>query len=175
MANIYSGLVVEILKNMIQEYDKFYCSKDCDNLGMFVSNKIEPQIDFRFSAVQRLHLSNSAVRACRKCIEGVVVFEDGEVEQLNKRLQILGEDGEVIKQAFFSSVEERKRLIHEIYQLFQIIHHFLCLQSLVTGEKQPHAAALTINAHKVTPLLGSTLLIKMDTYRQENKFLSSLI
>lgn len=146
MANVYSGLVVEILEDMINEYDNF-----CNNFGMLVSNEKETSTDLRvLSSKQdagKQPLGHSEVQAWSKYHKGMVVFQAGEVEQLNKRLQILEEDAAVIKQSFFSSVEERKKLIREIHQLFQIIHHFLCLQSQGTGEKT-HAGALIINPHK---------------------------
>ena len=163
MDNVYSGLVVEILEDMINEYDNF-----CNNFGMLVSNEKETSTDLRVLSSKldagKQPLGHSEVQAWSKYHKGMVVFQAGEVEQLNKRLQILEEDAAVIKQSFFSSVEERKKLIREIHQLFQIIHHFLCLQSQGTGEKT-HAGALIINPHKVilfTPAFHASCLLSSN-------------
>lgn len=152
MAYVYSGLVVGILGNLINEYDNL-CRTYCDNVGMLVSNEKEPQTDLRvFSSEQDdqrlLPLSCSERETWSKYNKGNIVSQAGEVEKLNRKLQILEDDTETVKRAFFSSVEERRILIHEIHELFQIIHHFLCLQSKGRDEKT-HAGALIIPPHKV--------------------------
>lgn len=59
--------------------------------------------------------SRSRVKAC-------------EVEQIGRRLTILEEDTRAMKKALFDSLEERKNLVYEINQQFQIINksHELC-------------------------------------------------
>ena len=167
-AYVYSaGLVVEILENLIDEYENLdYRTYFSNNVGMWVSNEKEPKTDFRvFSPKQeedqRLLLIHSEGKAWRE-------YQDGEIEKLNRRLQILEDDAEVMKRAFFTSVEERKLFIHEIHGLFQIVHHFLCLQSQGRAEKEEHAGALIINPHKVIHSIRSSLSCFLLTVRLVN-------
>ncbi|PQM39028.1 uncharacterized protein Pyn_36596 [Prunus yedoensis var. nudiflora] len=46
---------------------------------------------------------------------------NNEVEELNERLRILEEETETMKQELFESAQERKKLMNEIYQHFQML------------------------------------------------------
>lgn len=57
------------------------------------------------------------------------------VEELNERLKILEEENEAMKEAFIEAMEERNKLVQEIYHDFQKFHRRLRLGSQVTGMK----------------------------------------
>uniref|UniRef100_A0A803P076 Uncharacterized protein n=1 Tax=Cannabis sativa TaxID=3483 RepID=A0A803P076_CANSA len=62
------------------------------------------------------------------------VLWGSEVDELKERLKILEEETEIIKDAFFWSLKERKHMMKEIYQQFQLLHHLLQTQNLVLEE-----------------------------------------
>ncbi|XP_030489910.2 uncharacterized protein LOC115706407 isoform X2 [Cannabis sativa] len=62
------------------------------------------------------------------------VLWGSEVDELKERLKILEEETEIIKGAFFWSLKERKHMMKEIYQQFQLLHHLLQTQNLVLEE-----------------------------------------
>lgn len=87
---------------------------------------------------KRLPMSCPRVEDCRDSSKGKAVLWGGrsEVEELNERLKILEEETEILKEALFWSMEERKNMMNEIYQHFRVLQ-FGCLQTrnhLVIGE-----------------------------------------
>ncbi|GKV45453.1 hypothetical protein SLEP1_g52529 [Rubroshorea leprosula] len=56
---------------------------------------------------------------------GKVYLPENEVNRLVERLKVLEEETEIIKEAFFETMEERRRLMSEVYQQFQTLR--LCL------------------------------------------------
>ncbi|XP_062089917.1 uncharacterized protein LOC133796430 isoform X2 [Humulus lupulus] len=62
------------------------------------------------------------------------VLWGSEVEELQERLKILEEETEIMKDAFFWSLKERKYMMKEIYQQFQLLNHCLQTRNLVLGE-----------------------------------------
>lgn len=57
------------------------------------------------------------------------------VEELNERLNSLEEENEAMKQAFIETLEERNKLVQEIYRDFQKLHQRHRLGNQVTGLK----------------------------------------
>ncbi|CAK9185608.1 unnamed protein product [Ilex paraguariensis] len=67
--------------------------------------------------------------------------------RLDKRLRILEEEIENMKQDILVTVEDRTKLITEIYDQFQAIHHFIHLRD--QEEEKPCDEGLTIMPSKV--------------------------
>ncbi|XP_021813324.1 uncharacterized protein LOC110756230 isoform X1 [Prunus avium] len=55
------------------------------------------------------------------CSTSKAVVCNSEVEELNERLRILEEETETMKQELFESAQERKKLMNDIYQQFQML------------------------------------------------------
>lgn len=86
-------------------------------------------------ARNKLPVSFSRSKACGDSSKGnKAVFCGSEVEELKERLKILEEETEIIKDAFFWSLEERRHMINEIYQQFQLLNRCLQTGNLVLGE-----------------------------------------
>ena len=88
--------------------------------------------------MKRLPMSCPRVEDRGDSSKGKAVLWGGrsEVEELNERLKILEEETEILKEALFWSMEERKNMMNEIYQQFRVLQ-FGCLQTrnhLVIGE-----------------------------------------
>ncbi|KAL5574538.1 hypothetical protein UlMin_016237 [Ulmus minor] len=63
-----------------------------------------------------------------------------EVEELNERLRILEAETEAMKEAFFWSMEERKNMMNEIYQQFQLLHRCVHPKNQVIAESSSFKA-----------------------------------
>lgn len=84
--------------------------------------------------------NSSRDQACGDSSEGKQlkqVSEAGKIKQLSKRLKTLEEETEPMKQEFFQHMEERKKLVAEIYQQFQTIHHCLQFENQEREEGSP--------------------------------------
>lgn len=84
--------------------------------------------------------NSSRDQACGDSSEGKQlkqVSEAGKIKQLSKRLKTLEEETEPMKQEFFQHMEERKKLVAEIYQQFQSIHHCLQFENQELEEGSP--------------------------------------
>ncbi|KAG6780358.1 hypothetical protein POTOM_013213 [Populus tomentosa] len=84
--------------------------------------------------------NSSRVKACSDSTKGKQlkqVSEAGKIKQLSKRLKTLEEETEPMKQEFFQHMEERKKLVAEIYQQFQTIHHCLQFENQELEEGSP--------------------------------------
>ncbi|KAJ7002851.1 hypothetical protein NC653_008159 [Populus alba x Populus x berolinensis] len=84
--------------------------------------------------------NSSRVKACSDSSKGKQlkqVSEAGKIKQLSKRLKTLEEETEPMKQEFFQHMEERKKLVAEIHQQFQTIHHFLQFENQELEEGSP--------------------------------------
>ncbi|KAJ6704463.1 hypothetical protein OIU85_030291 [Salix viminalis] len=66
------------------------------------------------------------------------VSEGGKIKNLSERLKILEEETEPLKQEIFQHMEERKKVVAEIYQQFQTIHHRLQFENQVREEGSLH-------------------------------------
>ncbi|KAJ6416089.1 hypothetical protein OIU84_004817 [Salix udensis] len=66
------------------------------------------------------------------------VSEGGKIKKLSERLKILEEETEPLKQEIFQHMEERKKVVAEIYQQFQTIHHRLQFENQVREEGSLH-------------------------------------
>ncbi|EXB55389.1 hypothetical protein L484_016756 [Morus notabilis] len=71
-------------------------------------------------------MSCSRVEDCGDSSKGKAVMRGSEVEELSERLKILEEETQIMEEAFFGSLEERKRMMNEIYKQFQLLQG--CLQ-----------------------------------------------
>ncbi|KAJ4718476.1 Calcium-binding EF-hand family protein isoform 1 [Melia azedarach] len=74
-------------------------------------------------AAQKSLLKYSRSRVYDYSGKGKEILQANGVEELNERLKILEEETEAMKQAFIETMEERKKLVNEIYQDFLKIHH----------------------------------------------------
>ncbi|KAJ6706523.1 hypothetical protein OIU79_011048 [Salix purpurea] len=66
------------------------------------------------------------------------VSEAGMIKKLSERLKILEEETGPLKQEIFQHMEERRKVVAEIYQQFQTIHHRLQFENQVREEGSPH-------------------------------------
>ena len=71
---------------------------------------------------------------CHICGENKVVLGGSEVDELKERLKILEEETEIMKDAFFWSLKERKHMMKELYQEFHLLNHCLQTRNIVLGE-----------------------------------------
>ncbi|KAJ6696380.1 hypothetical protein OIU74_015311 [Salix koriyanagi] len=80
------------------------------------------------------------------------VSEAGKIKKLSERLKILEEETGPLKQEIFQHMEERKKVVAEIYQQFQTIHHRLQFENhhrlqfenQVREEGSPHDGSSSI-------------------------------
>lgn len=97
--------------------------------------------------VVKISLGNTSRGKVCSNSQGKQLLQASEVEQLIEQLRILEIETEIMKQEFFECVEESKKLVNEIYQQFQTIHH--CIQrENVNGEK-PCDRSFIFNPDKV--------------------------
>ncbi|KAM4100523.1 hypothetical protein ACJW30_05G074500 [Castanea mollissima] len=66
--------------------------------------------------------------------KGKGILQAGVVEHLNGRLKILEEETKTMKQDILEALEERRELVNDIYEQFQIIHSHLRVRNQVMGE-----------------------------------------
>ncbi|KDP37043.1 hypothetical protein JCGZ_06099 [Jatropha curcas] len=67
--------------------------------------------------------------------EGEQILQGIEIEQLKARLEFLEEESKLMRLEFLDHVEEKKKMVNEIFQQFQTIYHYLELENSVDGEK----------------------------------------
>lgn len=84
--------------------------------------------------------------------KGKGILQAGVVEHLNGRLKILEEETKTMKQDILEALEERRELMNDIYEQFQIIHSHLRVRNQVMGESS-YDDTLIANSPKVTLLL----------------------
>ncbi|KAB5563799.1 hypothetical protein DKX38_003853 [Salix brachista] len=77
------------------------------------------------------------------------VSEAGKIKKLSERLKILEEETGPLKQEIFQHMEERKKVVAEIYQQFQTIHHRLQFENQVREEGSPHDGSSIVKFLKV--------------------------
>ncbi|PRQ50551.1 hypothetical protein RchiOBHm_Chr2g0134481 [Rosa chinensis] len=73
------------------------------------------------AANKSLILGFSSSQVNLSCKGKAVLCSSNEIEELNERMRILEEETESMKQELFEGAEERRKLINEIYQQFQIL------------------------------------------------------
>ncbi|XP_062008064.1 uncharacterized protein LOC133725055 [Rosa rugosa] len=84
--------------------------------------EIESRTKGAETAMKRsLILGCSSSKAKLSCKGKAVLCSSSEIEELNERMRILEEETESMKQELFEGAEERRKLINEIYQQFQIL------------------------------------------------------
>ncbi|KAG4199005.1 hypothetical protein ERO13_A05G122100v2 [Gossypium hirsutum] len=66
-----------------------------------------------------LIISYPRKRVCSNFCKGKAVLQASEAEDLNTRLEILEEESQIMKQALLETMAERKKLVNEIYKLFE--------------------------------------------------------
>ncbi|GAV85793.1 hypothetical protein CFOL_v3_29227 [Cephalotus follicularis] len=82
----------------------------------------------------RVSTSNQAAKdSAQNCSKGKDVLQASEAEQLSERLEILEQETQTMEQAFFKTMDERRRLVSELHQQFRVIHHCLHLQNQHTA------------------------------------------
>ncbi|KAK8584737.1 hypothetical protein V6N13_138687 [Hibiscus sabdariffa] len=89
-------------------------------------------------------VSNPRKRVCSNCYEGEVVLQGREAEDLNTRLKILEEEGEIMKQAFLETMVERKKIINEMCELFETLHY-----NILNKDKEDGYGSLVIKPSRV--------------------------
>uniref|UniRef100_A0A6N2KEB2 Uncharacterized protein n=1 Tax=Salix viminalis TaxID=40686 RepID=A0A6N2KEB2_SALVM len=78
------------------------------------------------------------------------VSEGGKMKNLSERLKILEEETEPLKQEIFQHMEERKKVLAEIYQQFQTIHHRLQFENQVREEGSLHDGSSIVKFLRVS-------------------------
>lgn len=150
----------EILQDFISDFDKL-CFKvhpmtgkeklqnQC-NLEMISSSGIKLLTDATVSSPEKIvkPLSGSKGKACVSSCKGKGVLQAGIVKQLNDRLMILEEETETMKKDIFGALEERRSLVKEIYEQFQILQRCLGLRNQVRGETSADDTSIA-NSSKV--------------------------
>ncbi|EXB67247.1 hypothetical protein L484_025726 [Morus notabilis] len=77
------------------------------------------------SSKKGLQMSCSRVEDCGDSSKGKAEMWGSEVEELSERLKILEEETQIIKEAVFWSLEERKSMMNEICKQFQLLQGYL--------------------------------------------------
>ncbi|KAG6734015.1 hypothetical protein I3842_01G252100 [Carya illinoinensis] len=139
----------EILRDFIGKFDKLCLEADAitgkqkqpDQCSLEVNSSrgIKLSAGPMDSAPNKIlkPLGCSGNKVCISSCKGKAVMQTGMVEQLNERLEILEEETETMKKDLFGVLEERRTLVNEIYEQFQIIQHCLCLRNQAIGETCP--------------------------------------
>lgn len=70
-------------------------------------------------------ISHPRKRVCSNFCKGKAVLQASEAEDLNTRLEILEEESQIMKQALLETIAERKKLVNEIYKLFETLRYTL--------------------------------------------------
>ncbi|XP_059458105.1 uncharacterized protein LOC132187715 isoform X2 [Corylus avellana] len=133
----------EILQDFFSDFQKLCLKADARtgkekqlnqcNLEVNSSSGIKLLTDSMASAAKKIVSSSRGKLSISSC-KGKGVLQAGVVEQLNHRLKILEEETETMKKDIFGALEERRNLVNEIIEQFQILQHHLCLQNQVIGE-----------------------------------------
>uniref|UniRef100_A0A2N9J5D6 Uncharacterized protein n=1 Tax=Fagus sylvatica TaxID=28930 RepID=A0A2N9J5D6_FAGSY len=133
----------EILWDFMNEFDKLRIKVDAMtgkekqlNLEMNSSSGIKLLTDSKASASKQIvkPMSCSRGKVCSSPCKGKEVSQAGVVEHFNDRLNILEEETKTMKQDILRALEERRNLVNDIYEQFQIIHSHLCLRNQVMRE-----------------------------------------
>ncbi|CAK7356961.1 unnamed protein product [Dovyalis caffra] len=98
---------------------------------------IESRASSSNELMEILSTNSSRVKARSNSCKGKQVSEASEVEQLSRRLKVLEEENETMKQEFLQHMEEREKVVAEIFQQFQTIHDFLKFENQVHEERSP--------------------------------------
>lgn len=95
-------------------------------------------------AVKNLLMLGCSSSEAQISINGkAVLCSSSEIEELNERLRILEEETETMKQELFESAEERKKLMNEVYQQFQMF----------TRESQFNDGITSVNSTEVNAVV----------------------
>nr|POE66747.1 hypothetical protein CFP56_63699 [Quercus suber] len=86
--------------------------------------------------------------------KGKGILQAGVVEHLNGRLKILEEETKTMKQDILEALEERRELVNDIYEQFQIIHSHLRIRNQVMGESS-YDDTLIANSPKDGRIIGT--------------------
>jgi len=147
----------EILQDFISAFEKLCLKAD----AVTGKEKQLNQCNLEMKSSSGINLLTDSVASAPKkilkppsCSRGKGVLQAGVVEQLNDRLKILEEETETMKEDIFGALEERRQLVNEIFEQFQIIQHHLFLQNQVIGETCCDDTLIS-NSPKVTLLLGT--------------------
>lgn len=103
-------------------------------------------------AGKKLVLNFSRGKVFNYSFKGQDSSQANEIEQLMERLKILEDETEAMKQTLVDTIEERTRLVNEIYQEFLTIHHFRRLRNLMTGLKSSDGSLIVNPSYKVMNL-----------------------
>jgi hypothetical protein len=151
----------KILQDFFSDFQKLCLKADAKtgkekqlnqcNLEMNSSSGIKLLTDSMASAAKKI-VSSSRDKLCISSCKGKGVLQAGVVEQLNHRLKILEEETETMKKDIFGALEERRNLVNEIIEQFQIIQHHLRNQNQVIGETSCDDTLIS-NSPEVTLLL----------------------
>lgn len=96
------------------------------------------------TAVKKLLMLGCSSSEAQISINGkAVLCSSSEIEELNERLRILEEETETMKQELFESAEERKKLMNEVYQQFQMF----------TRESQFNDGNTSVNSSEVNAVV----------------------
>lgn len=147
----------ESLWDFIKKFDKLCVKADAMTgkekqlkLEMNSSSDIKLLTDSK-KIVKPVSCSGGKVCNNSSC-KGKGILQAGVVEHLNGRLKILEEETKTMKQDILEALEERRELMNDIYEQFQIIHSHLRVRNQVMGESS-YDDTLIANSPKVTLLL----------------------
>ncbi|XP_057459891.1 uncharacterized protein LOC130750358 [Actinidia eriantha] len=89
------------------------------------SNKEKSLVSRAASGSNHVDETLSADRSGGKVCKGKALTYASAVERIGDRLRILEEEVDVMKRDFIEGMEERKKLMNEISQQFQVLKHYL--------------------------------------------------
>lgn len=149
----------EILWDFIKKFNKMCVKADAMTgkekqlkLEMNSSSDIKLLTDLKASDSKKIvkPVSCSGGKVCNNSsCKGKGILQAGVVEHLNSRLKILEEETKTMKQDILEALEERRELVNDIYEQFQIIHSHLRIRNQVMGESSYDDTSIA-NSPKVT-------------------------
>lgn len=151
-----SRLVSKTSKDLTNEYERRSSNRVLRDSEASGSNE----------AAQKSLLKYSRSRIYDYSGKGKEILQANGVEELNERLKILEVETEAMKQAFIETMEERKKLVNEIYQDFLKIHHRRHFGNQVTEVKVLDRSLIVNPSNEVVdiPLNKYVLLVLFSSF-----------
>lgn len=127
----HSRLITDVTPGSIQRQEHLF-------------SRYRNEIEGASSSEEALIKSGMIISHPSSFCKGKVILQASEAEQLSTRLKILEEENEIMKQALLETVVERKRLVNEIYELFQTLRYSLHCQHQEEDEHRSCYGSLII-------------------------------
>lgn len=155
MENTFNGEVDDVHRKTYSMKEKKEGSYG-NSLAIWIPSdkKAESSCSNRLASKSVMNCSQGKV--CSKSYEG-----DHEVQSINERLRVLEKEAETMKQEFTGGLEERKDLMSEISQQFQIMRGRL--RDRETGELEiNNNVDLVLNPYKVLLFVQSIYVVPLN-------------